>query len=168
MTHLEFNYFCEGVIAEFLLSSPLSPLVSMQRAYSPAPEYIPSCRSDQARELFNTMSGVHARDPLPGDLVQRFSWELEVRQRTEAETAEYDQLRSDLLAERERRASEKNREIERLADMFNARRRVDHQTLHVFHPDNLQVGRRPCFQQGEAAAPGIHGKVPSSCAWDAG
>lgn len=86
------------------------------------------------------MSGVHARDPLPGDLVQRFSWELEVRQRTEAETAEYDQLRSDLLAERERRAREKNKDIDRLRDMFNARRRVSHRTFHAFHPDSLQVG----------------------------
>lgn len=55
----------------------------------------------------------------------RFSWELEARQRTEsetAETAEYDQLRSDFVAEQERRQRERNKEINRIEEMFSAKR----------------------------------------------
>lgn len=68
------------------------------------------------------MAGVLSTDPEPGALVQRFSWELEARQRTEADTAEQDQLRSDFLSERDRRERERGRDIERLEEMFHATR----------------------------------------------
>ncbi|SPO04178.1 uncharacterized protein DNG_06861 [Cephalotrichum gorgonifer] len=64
-------------------------------------------------------------EPTPGDLVERFSWEVEARQRTEADTAEYDQLRSDFLSERDRRARERKRDIERIEERFSATRSDD-------------------------------------------
>lgn len=68
------------------------------------------------------MATYHSVYPEPGTLVERFSWELEARQRTESETAEYDQLRSDLLVERDRQRAENDRDINRLDEMFKARR----------------------------------------------
>lgn len=71
------------------------------------------------------MVGDYSIYPEPGALVTRFSWELEARQRTEsetAETAEYDQLRSDFVAEQERRQRERNKEINRIEEMFSAKR----------------------------------------------
>jgi hypothetical protein len=61
-------------------------------------------------------------DPEPGALVQRFSWEVEARERTDTDTVEYEQLRSDFLAERDRRAAERRRDIERIEEKFNATR----------------------------------------------
>lgn len=63
-------------------------------------------------------------DPEPGALVQRFSWEMEAQERTEADTVEYAQLRSDFLSERDTREREKQRKMERLEEMFNATRLV--------------------------------------------
>ena len=68
------------------------------------------------------MAAARFRDPEPGALVERFSWEVEARRRTEADTAESDQLRADFLSERDRRERDRRRTIERLEEMFNATR----------------------------------------------
>ena len=69
-----------------------------------------------------TMATTGFVDPEPGALVERFSWEVEARERTEADTVEYDQLRSDFLLERDRRARERQRHIETIEERFGATR----------------------------------------------
>lgn len=68
------------------------------------------------------MAAMSFIDPEPGALVERFSWEVEARQRTESDTAEYDQLRSDFLSERDRRVRERRREIESIQERFSTTR----------------------------------------------
>ncbi|KAK7424338.1 hypothetical protein QQX98_000606 [Neonectria punicea] len=64
-------------------------------------------------------------DPEPGALVQRFSWEIEARERTEADTEEFDQLRSDFISERERRDRERQESIRRIEAQFSVTRSDD-------------------------------------------
>ena len=66
------------------------------------------------------MAATAFSDPEPAALVQRFSWEVEARQGTG--TREYDQLGCDLLAETNRRAKERERDIRRIEEQFNAMR----------------------------------------------
>lgn len=75
-------------------------------------------------------------DPEPGALVQRFSWEMEAQQRTEADTVEYAQLRSDFLWEKDRREREKQRSIERLEEMFSSTR-LGSPPSPMYNPDTL-------------------------------
>ena len=80
------------------------------------------CLRHDDSNLYAAMSQAHSDDSQPGSLVKSFSWELEVRQRTESDTAQYDQLRSDVLAERDRRERQTDGDIERLTEMFEATR----------------------------------------------
>ncbi len=73
-------------------------------------------------DKISMMSATCFIDPEPGALVKRFSWEVEARQRADTDTIEYEQLRSDFLAERNRRATERQREIERIEEKFGATR----------------------------------------------
>jgi len=61
-------------------------------------------------------------EPGPGALVERFSWEIEARQRTDTDTEEFNQLRVDLVAERERRAIETRNNVQRIEAHFSATR----------------------------------------------
>ncbi|KPM38460.1 hypothetical protein AK830_g8093 [Neonectria ditissima] len=71
------------------------------------------------------MATAHYVDPEPGALVQRFSWEIEARERTEADTEEFDQLRSDFISERERREKERRENIRRIEEQFSVTRSDD-------------------------------------------
>lgn len=56
-------------------------------------------------------------DPTPGALVERYSWEIDTIQRDrQDDTEEFSQVRSELAAERERKAKSKARreEIQRI------------------------------------------------------
>jgi hypothetical protein len=61
-------------------------------------------------------------DASPRMLVEQFSWELKAQQHTEADSEAFDQLRQDLIAERERHARPRQHEIRRLEAHFKETR----------------------------------------------
>ncbi|KAH7322622.1 hypothetical protein B0I35DRAFT_476554 [Stachybotrys elegans] len=59
-------------------------------------------------------------EPTPGSLVQRFSWELDNQPDSPDES--YQQLRNDVIEDRDRRARQLEAELRRIQDIFSARR----------------------------------------------
>lgn len=63
-------------------------------------------------------------DPTPGALVQRFSWELDAQPDNPDDSEPYQQLRSDVKKDNERKARQRQAEIQRIQDLFSAKRCV--------------------------------------------
>jgi hypothetical protein len=61
-------------------------------------------------------------DASPGVLVEQFSWELKAQQHTEEDSEAFDQLRQDLIAEREKHTRPRQHEIRRLEAHFRETR----------------------------------------------
>lgn len=58
----------------------------------------------------------------PGELVKRFSWEIENRDSSDAETAEFSQLRRDLAEHNTVSTGDREEEISRLESYFSETR----------------------------------------------
>lgn len=61
-------------------------------------------------------------DPEPSALVRNFSWEVEARQRTDTDSQEFGRLRTDFIAEQQRRDNDLKREKRRIDSYFEANR----------------------------------------------
>jgi hypothetical protein len=77
------------------------------------------------------MTGISHRDPVPEALVERFSYELEMRQGPEPESEPYEQLRSDFIEDRRRKEKERRDEIERIRAQLASTRLVTDMNLSI-------------------------------------
>lgn len=67
---------------------------------------------------------IHDNDPRPGALVERFSWEMESRGRSDSDTDEFNQLRLDLIEQTKNKSREREMEIRRVEAHFSTTRLV--------------------------------------------
>lgn len=63
--------------------------------------------------------------PEPGELVQRFSWEVEARPDDEPGSAEFNQVREDFIVDQARRRGDKLAELDRIEENLMVRKLVN-------------------------------------------
>ncbi|KFA70589.1 hypothetical protein S40285_04684 [Stachybotrys chlorohalonatus IBT 40285] len=81
-------------------------------------------------------------DPTPGALVQRFSWELDAQPDNPDDSEPYQQLRSDVKKDNERKARQRQAEIQRIQDLFSAKRPEDLATFQKTKQNLMEVMRK--------------------------
>ncbi|KAK2767721.1 hypothetical protein FQN54_003879 [Arachnomyces sp. PD_36] len=76
--------------------------------------------------------------PRPGALVERFSWEMENRGRSDSDTDEFNQLRLDLIEQTKRKRRARDIEIRRIEEHFSETRSDDESVFDKTRQELLQ------------------------------